>query len=492
MTTNVSEDGTKAELHIARSNASNEELAARLWIDPAREKRLVRKLDLWIAPVMMIVFLTAYLDRSNIGNAASAGMTDDLGMTSKELGNAITLFYVTYVAFEVPCSLVLKKFRPSRLISLLIFCWSIVLIGTGFMRTVGQLYASRLLLGVFESGIFPCLVIYLSTYYQREEQALRISYLFVSAALSGSFGGLFAYALIKMDGIQGIAGWRWLFIIEGTASVLVAVFVFFVMADDFENAKFLSEEDKQLMRIRAERNARYNGKPDFDWAEVRKAATDPKLYVSCWSQFWADICSFGMSSFLPLIIRSFGYDTITTQLLTIPVFFWASCTYIIVSWMSDRWRRRAFFMIPAGIITTAGYAINVGVPMSSTAALYFSLFIIAPGIYIMVGLNCAWLTNTHAGYYKRSMAVGMNQSIGNTAGLVVGQIFAHRTQDGKYLLGLSFSLGSALLACLGHATLYWHLKRENEKRMSMSDEEKEHEIQHGKGGDFHPDYRYSL
>lgn len=152
------------------------------------------------------------------------------------------------------------------------------------MRTVGQLYASRLLLGVFESGIFPCLVIYLSTYYQREEQALRISYLFVSAALSGSFGGLFAYALIKMDGIQGIAGWRWLFIIEGIASVLVAVFVFFVMADDFENAKFLNEEDKQLMRIRAERNARYNGKPDFDWAEVRKAATDPKLYVSCWSQ----------------------------------------------------------------------------------------------------------------------------------------------------------------------------------------------------------------
>lgn len=136
-----------------------------------------------------------------------------------------------------------------------------------------------------------CLVIYLSTYYQREEQALRISYLFVSAALSGSFGGLFAYALIKMDGIQGIAGWRWLFIIEGVASVGVAIFVYFIMADDFENARFLNEEDKQLMRIRAERNARYNGKPEFDWAEVRKAATDPKLYVSCWSQ-----CKYNMNT----------------------------------------------------------------------------------------------------------------------------------------------------------------------------------------------------
>lgn len=90
------------------------------------------------------------------------------------------------------------------------------------------------------------------------------------------------------------------------------------------------------------------------------------------------------------------------------------------------------------------------------------------------------------------MAVGMNQSIGNTAGLVVGQIFAHRTDDGKYLLGLSFSLGSALLACLGHATLYWHLNRENKKRVAMTEEEREYEIQNGKGGDFHPDYRYSL
>jgi MFS family permease len=260
------------------------------------------------------------------------------------------------------------------------FLWSVVLIGTGFMHNVGQLYASRLLLGLFESGIFPCLVIYLSTFYQRQEQALRVSYLFVSAALSGSFGGLFAYALLHMDGVQGLEGWRWLFIIEGVASVAVSIFVWFMLASDFENARFLNEEDKELMRIRAARNARYNGKPEFDWAEVRKAVMDPKLYVSCWSQFWADICSFGMSSFLPLIIRSFGYGMIETQLLTIPVFFWASITYIAISWCSDRWRRRAVFMMPACLLTAIGYSINVGVRADQTAALYFSLFVIAPGV----------------------------------------------------------------------------------------------------------------
>ncbi|KAM0712547.1 hypothetical protein Q7P37_011644 [Cladosporium fusiforme] len=462
-----------------------------LFIDPKREARLTRKLDLWIAPVMTVVFLTAYLDRANIGNAASAGMTEDIGMSDSELGNAVTLFYVTYVAAEVPCSLVMKKFRPSRMVPALIFCWSVVLIGTGFMRNVGQLYASRLLLGLFESGLFPCLALYLSTFYQPHEQALRISYLFVAAALSGSFGGLFAYALIQMDGVGGLEGWRWLFIIEGCASVVVAFITCFFLSDDFESARFLNEEDKALMRIRAEINSRYNGRPEFDWAEVRRAVMDPKLYISSFSQFMADICSFGLSSFLPLIIRSFGYDVVTTQLLTIPVFATASLGYIAVSWMSDRWQQRALFMMPAALLTAVGYAVNIGVPTNLRGVLYFSTFLIAPGVYICVGLNVSWLLNSHAPYYKRAMAIGMNQSIGNSAGLVVGQIF-RSTQNGKYLMGLSASLAAVLLAMVSQATLYFYLRRENRRREGLSEEQKDREIMAGKTGDFHPEYRYAL
>lgn len=105
---------------------------------------------------------------------------------------------------------------------------------------------------------------------------LRISYLFVAAALSGSFGGLFAYALIKMDGIAGLEGWRWLFIIEGIASVFIACFTYWALPNSFEDARFLNEDDKALMRVRAELNARYNGKPDFNWHDVKLAIKDPK------------------------------------------------------------------------------------------------------------------------------------------------------------------------------------------------------------------------
>ncbi|KAH7412724.1 major facilitator superfamily domain-containing protein [Cadophora sp. MPI-SDFR-AT-0126] len=465
--------------------------SAELYINPAHQKKVLLKLDLCLAPVFTIIFLAAYLDRSNIGNAASAGMTKDLGMTPGELGNAVTLFYVTYVTFEVPCSLLMKRVRPQRMIPALMFCWAVTIIGTGFMHNAAQLYASRLLLGVFESGMFPCLALYLSTFYTREEQALRVSYLLVSAALSGAFGGLFAFALLKMDGISGLEGWRWLFIIEGVATVAVAILVYFVLPDDFESARFLNEEDKKLMRIRAEVNRRYNGHPEFQWKEVKKALTDPKLYISCWSQFWGDICSFGLSTFLPLIIKGFGYGTVTTQLLTIPVFFWAASAYVFVSFMSDRYKIRVAFMLPAGLITAIGYALQIGIPVHIRGALYFSTFLIAPGIYCILGLNATWLLNSHAGYYKRATAIGMNQSIGNCAGLVVGQIFK-TSHNGKYMLGLSFSLGSVVLAAVGHISLALWLGRENRKRNGMTEEEREKAIADGADGDFHPDYRYTM
>jgi sugar phosphate permease len=338
--------------------------------------------------------------------------------------------------------------------------------------------------------MFPCLTLYLSTFYQPQEQALRVAYLFVSAALSGAFGGLFAYALLHMDGVAGLAGWRWLFIIEGCVSIVIAVAVFVALPDNYDCARFLSPTDKALCRTRHEIHYKYHGAEHFEWSEVRKALRDPKLYYSAWSQFWADICSFGFSSFLPLILRSFGFGTVTTQLLTIPVYFGASAAYIVVSLFSDRTRKRYFFMLPAALVTAVGYAINVGVPMSQRGALYFSTFLIAPGIYIIVGLNATWLLNSHAGYYKRATAIGMNQSIGNSAGVVVGQIFK-TTVDGKYLLGLSFSLGSILLAIIGHTALYVHFKRENRRRDALTEEQKEAEVQAGKIGDFHPEFRYA-
>lgn len=160
------------------------------------------------------------------------------------------------------------------------------------MKNYATLLATRLLLGAFESGLFPCLTVYLSTFYKPTEQAQRVSYLFVASALSGAFGGLLAYGLTRLNG--ALEGWRWLFLVEGLISVAVGIACLCLLPDNFEKAWWLNENDKNLMRIRNRQAAIYQGESEtFDREEVKLAFKDGKVWLSAFCQFCANTCSFG-------------------------------------------------------------------------------------------------------------------------------------------------------------------------------------------------------
>jgi MFS family permease len=137
-----------------------------------------------------------------------AGILTDIHATNSQFSTAVSIFYATYVVFESPAAILMKKVTPGVILTTLCAVWSLTTIFTGFITNVGGLYTTRLILGACEAGLFPCLNLYLTMVYRREEQAKRVAYLFSCAALSGAFGGLLAYALLQMDGVSGQAGWR--------------------------------------------------------------------------------------------------------------------------------------------------------------------------------------------------------------------------------------------------------------------------------------------
>ena len=155
------------------------------------------------------------------------------------------------------------------------------------------------------------------------------------------------------------------------------------MPDNPANAKFLTAEDKELMVLRMRKHAAYTALNErFDKSEVWKCFTDPKIYMSGLIQFFGDVISLGSSTFLPIIIKSFGFATIETQLLLIPVYAWGTAIYIGISFWSDKIQSRANFMIPGAISCIIAYALLISVPQANRGVLYFSLFFLNPGIYV--------------------------------------------------------------------------------------------------------------
>lgn len=196
--------------------------------------------------------------------------------------------------FEVPSNLVLKFFTPRRWIAFITISWGLVATLMGLVNSYGSLLACRLLLGAVEAGLFPGLNVYLTFFYTKNELALRVGYLFVSAAIAGALGGLLAYGIGHMDGVAGMRGWRWILIIEGLPSVVLGVVTYFVLPNDAPTAWFLDEREKALMEVRRRREyGSTKSSGGIERRDVLRAVTDWKAWAFYVAQFGVDTMLYG-------------------------------------------------------------------------------------------------------------------------------------------------------------------------------------------------------
>lgn len=459
----------------------------------ALDKKLMWKVDRWLIPWLSLLYLLSFLDRTNIGNARLAGLEDDLDMKPTDYNMSLTIFFISYAIFEPLTNALLKRLTPRIFFTGIIIAWGVIMTLMGVVSNYAGLLAARFFLGIAEAGLFPGVNFYLSCWYKSSEIGARSSIFFSAAALAGSFGGLLAAAIAKMDGIAGLDGWAWIFIIEGLATVIVGAFCWWMVFDWPDTASFLTDEERVRLQRRIIMDRQGRSAEDFDKRHIYAALTDWKtygfmvIYMGCLTPLYA------FSLFLPTILRGMGYTGTRAQLLSVPPYACAAVCTILVGFFADRTRWRGYCNMVTVSIGIIGFAMLLG--SSNPQVQYAAVFLGAVGIYPTIPNSLSWVMNNTEGSLKRAIVVGMVVGWGNLNGVVSSNIYIGR-ENPRYFTGHGVVLAYQVVFLLGGSIfMHFALRKSNRDRAAgkmdadwASLTEEERWIR----GDRRPDFKYTL
>lgn len=411
------------------------------------EKRLTRrilfKIDARVLPMLAILFLCSFLDRTNVGNAKILGLEKSININDHQYAVGLAVFYATYIFSEVPSNLVLKKVSPKIWLPFLTAVWGIITMSLGFVKNFSAFAGVRALLGIAEGGLLPGMVLYLSHFYRRGELAFRIGLFYTAASLSGAFGGLLARGLNEIGPRGGLEGWRWILIIEGLLTFVAGCVAALVLPNSVETMRSLSAEERAFAsrRLLEDRPMNEHGErvpfteERFSWDEVRRGIFNVQVWLSATAYFaiLSGLYSFGLFvrtplrfrmvrrahvSQLPTIINSLrlGGGPNRAQLLTVPPYAVATVVTVATAFLSDRAGLRGVIMLFVLPIAIVGY----GVISHATDphVQYGMTFLMAIGMYASVPCVLVWNSNNSAGHYKRATTSALQLAIANSGGFV--------------------------------------------------------------------------
>ncbi|KIL63620.1 hypothetical protein M378DRAFT_164300 [Amanita muscaria Koide BX008] len=457
----------------------------------ALEKTVLRKLDCRILPAVTILYLVSFLDRSNIGNAKIAGLEKDLHLHGTQFNTSLAVFFITYILSEIPSNIVMKKFKPNRWLGFLVAAWGLVTTLTGLTQNFAGLVAIRLLLGLLEGGLVPGVVLYLSCMYKRHELQFRIGIFYAAASLSGAFGGLLASGIVQMDGVLKLAGWRWIFILEGIATTILSIMTIFVLPCDVASAKFLTKEEKDyaLWRLKQDDELpsidHLHGTPksdaielrvtsyespisdpmseheEFEWRELRRGIFDIQTWLNGLSFFGFITSLYSFSYFFPTIVSGLGYSGYQAQLHTVPPYVLAVVLTVAVSALSDRVKLRGPFVLVLLPLTMIGYIIAI--ESKTNTARYIGSCLIAAGTYASVPCILTAAANNSSGHYKRATSTAVQTALANASGFIATFIYTP-DQMPRYQKGHTIALACVVFAWFMSAVQVLHCLWENKAR----------------------------
>ncbi|KAI1461617.1 MFS general substrate transporter [Annulohypoxylon moriforme] len=424
------------------------------------EKKLLLKTDLRVVPILFIVYLAAFLDRVNISNALTMGLPAELGLEGQQSNIALCIFFVPYILFEVPSNVLMKKLNPHVWLSGCILCFGIIMLCQGFVQSYSGLLATRFFLGLAEAGIFPGSFYLISFWYTKEEAQKRFTVYWSSTILSGAFGGLLTSAIAEMNHIRGLSSWRWVFILEGIATVLIGILAFFCITDFPREAKWLSPEERAflLKKTKTDESRVVPVTPK----DVLDFLLTPKAWLGAFMYFSVLVTCYSLSYFTPTIIQTLGYSTIETQLHSVPPFAAAFGFAMVLAYLSDKARMRSPFIFLGLALLITGLSIVMTTHGSSHfSAEYAGICLAAMGSFGIGGMIICWYVMNLRGHVERSIGTAWMIGFGNCGGIVATFLFVKKDAP-YYHTGYTVCLSMVCLCvvvCAGYALHIWRQKK---------------------------------
>jgi len=376
------------------------------------DARTYAKVDRHIIPFLFLCYILAYLDRVNVG-FAKLQMSSQLGLSDAAYAAGAGIFFIGYFFFEVPSNIALRKFGARMWIARIMVTWGIVSSAMMFVTSETMFYVMRFILGLAEAGFFPGIIFYLTLWYPSRQRSSRTAWFVAAIPLAGVIGNPISGTVMDLfSGSLGLAGWQWLFLLEGIPSVLVGIWVVFYLDSSIQEAKWLSDEEKALLASNLDAEEKHKGEH-----RLIDAFKSGKVYALCAVYFTLMIGLYGIAFWLPTIVKAFGVKGyLSVGLITAIPYSVATIGMLLLSRHSDRTGERRLHYVgnvtlgALGLIFSGLFADN---PILSTLFLSFAAMGVIGSMPLFWPIPSAFLTGTAA-----AAGIGIVNSIGNLGGYV--------------------------------------------------------------------------
>ncbi|KAJ4463468.1 MFS general substrate transporter [Lentinula lateritia] len=430
---NSIDETTRTTISALSEAESNPFFIPNLTFTPSEESKVIRILDTRLFPWVLLTTFVLNMDRTNLSNAISDNLPKDLGFTTNtvNLGTAIysVLFSLACLGGAVVCKIV----HPARWIPFSMFCWGLVTMSHALIRDKGGYLTVRCMIAVTEGGVIPATLIYLGSFYRSTELATRLAWFWGVQTIASAVSGLMASGLLQLQGVSGLEGWKWLFLVDGIITVVVAVLTWFYLPRNATLTKggirgWKPWFDERQVRIAVTRIVRDDPSKRLyeqrvHWEDVKDAATD----LGLWGHLF--ITAVGLTPtnplgvYLPSVIKTFDFSIFVANALTAPPYILQCCTTVLFIWHSDRIGERGFHGAFGATWQLVGWILLRCLPSDTSKGVkYFAALLVACWPYTHP-LNIAWMSENTGSIGKRTLASGCVIFAANIYGVWGSQIY---------------------------------------------------------------------